>query len=301
MNRIPRTSLEQWAVLRAVIEAGGFAQAAEALHRSQSSVSYALARLRERTGIDLVRIDGRKAQLTPEGRTLLDQAIPLIDDLLRLERRIRAAAGGTDIEITLLVDNLFPRPSLFGALSDLEGTYPDTEVHLHTGVRLLAEAVAGLPYDLTLALWTPDAPRHEWAVDITLIPVAGAGHPLAVAAHALDTRALAQHRIATIAASGPRDAPRPASAPAARTWQTNSVESAIDMVRSRSCWGWLPAHMIADDLSAGRLARLKLQDCETRTMRLCLTLSDRAAPSPAARYLSDLLRAHAHDQLRLSA
>ncbi len=59
--------------------------------------------------------------------------------------------------------------------------------------------------------------------------------------------------------------------------------------------------MIADDLSAGRLAQLKLQDGGTRTMRLCLTLSDRTAPSPAARHLSDLLRGHAHDQLRLSA
>lgn len=284
-----------------MIETGGFAQAAEALHRSQSSVSYSLARLRERTGIDLIRLDGRKAQLTPTGRTLLDQAIPLIDDLLRLERRIRAAAGGTQIEVALLVDNLFPRRAIFDALRELEIEHPEAEVHLHTGVRLLAEDVSEHRYDLTLALWTPNAPRHEWAIDIVLVPVAEAGHPLAAASHALDARSLSQHRVATITAGFPRDALRPAAVPASRMWQTNSVESAIDMVRSRSCWGWLPAHMIAEDLAEGRLVRLPLPEGQTRTMRLCLTLSDQSAPSLPAQHLCDLLREHAQDHLRLPA
>ncbi|VEB42274.1 chromosome replication initiation inhibitor protein [Chromobacterium violaceum] len=42
-----KTTLEQWQVLRAIVEEGGFAQAAEKLHRSQSAVSYAVARLQE--------------------------------------------------------------------------------------------------------------------------------------------------------------------------------------------------------------------------------------------------------------
>jgi len=40
---IPRTTLEQWRVLQAIVEYGGFAQAAEALHRSQSSISYTIS------------------------------------------------------------------------------------------------------------------------------------------------------------------------------------------------------------------------------------------------------------------
>jgi len=42
---MPKTSLEQWAVLAAVVDEGGYAQAAAALHRSQSAVSYAVSRL----------------------------------------------------------------------------------------------------------------------------------------------------------------------------------------------------------------------------------------------------------------
>lgn len=40
-----KTTLEQWALLERVIEAGSFAKAAEETHRSQSSVSYNLSLL----------------------------------------------------------------------------------------------------------------------------------------------------------------------------------------------------------------------------------------------------------------
>jgi len=59
----PRVSLEQWRTLQAVIDCGGYAQAAVQLHRSQSSVSYAVKRLQQQLGISLMHIEGRKAVL----------------------------------------------------------------------------------------------------------------------------------------------------------------------------------------------------------------------------------------------
>jgi DNA-binding transcriptional LysR family regulator len=78
---LARTSLEQWAVLASVIDDGGFGQAAQALHKSQSAVSYAVARLQEALGLELLTIDGRKAVLTPHGKALLKRARPLLRDL----------------------------------------------------------------------------------------------------------------------------------------------------------------------------------------------------------------------------
>ena len=82
---MPRTTLEQWAVLAAVVDRGGFAQAASALHRSQSAVSYAVARLQEELDVPLLAIEGRKAVLTPHGETLLKRARVLLRDLDTLE------------------------------------------------------------------------------------------------------------------------------------------------------------------------------------------------------------------------
>ncbi len=44
--KAPRVTLDQWRTLQAVVDHGGFAQAAEALHRSQSSISYTVGACR---------------------------------------------------------------------------------------------------------------------------------------------------------------------------------------------------------------------------------------------------------------
>src|SRR5258708_20881581 len=86
MSHVPQTELEQWAVLRTVVEAGSFAKAAQQLNRSQSSVSYAIARLQERLGVALLHVHGRPALLTDPGQLLLAEAVPLTADLHTLQQ-----------------------------------------------------------------------------------------------------------------------------------------------------------------------------------------------------------------------
>lgn len=66
-----KITLEQWQTLVAVVDRGGYARAAEALGKSQSAVSYAIARLEEHLGLAVFRIEGRRAQLTEAGRAPL--------------------------------------------------------------------------------------------------------------------------------------------------------------------------------------------------------------------------------------
>ncbi|EXJ13027.1 helix-turn-helix domain-containing protein [Nitrincola nitratireducens] len=54
-------TLEQWQTLIAVVDEGGYAQAAEALRKSQSAVSYAISKLESALGVAVFKIDGRKA------------------------------------------------------------------------------------------------------------------------------------------------------------------------------------------------------------------------------------------------
>jgi DNA-binding transcriptional LysR family regulator len=48
-------TLEQWLTLVAVVDTASYAQAAEALHKSQSSVTYAVQKLESVLGIRLSR------------------------------------------------------------------------------------------------------------------------------------------------------------------------------------------------------------------------------------------------------
>src|SRR4029079_2942742 len=76
----PRIGLEQWRTLIAVVDAGGYAQAAEALHKSQSAVTYAVQKLEGVLDVKAFEMQGRKAVLTPTGKLLYRRARALLDE-----------------------------------------------------------------------------------------------------------------------------------------------------------------------------------------------------------------------------
>ena len=69
-----RTTLEQWRMLQAVVDHGGFAQAAAAIHKSQSTINHAVHKLQDQLGVPVLEVVGRKAQLTEAGALLLRRA-----------------------------------------------------------------------------------------------------------------------------------------------------------------------------------------------------------------------------------
>src|SRR5271168_1180763 len=138
---LPRTTLEQWAVLAAVIDQDGFAQAAQALNRSQSAISYAVARLQESLGVPLLAVEGRKSVLTPHGSTLLARARNLLKDLDTLEKLARSLKQGWEPELTLVVDAAVPRARLLGINAELQHTCPSTQIQLADVVLSGAEEV----------------------------------------------------------------------------------------------------------------------------------------------------------------
>ena len=56
-----RITLEQWRALVAVVDHGSYAKASEALHKSQSSVTYAVQKLESLLGVQAFEIQGRKS------------------------------------------------------------------------------------------------------------------------------------------------------------------------------------------------------------------------------------------------
>src|SRR5690606_23282006 len=115
--KAPRVTLEQWRTLQAVVDHGGFAQAAEMLHRSQSSISYTVARMQEQLGVPMLRIDGRKAVLTEAGEVLLRRSRQLVKQAGQLEELAHHLEQGWEAEVRLVVDAAYPTSQLVRALS----------------------------------------------------------------------------------------------------------------------------------------------------------------------------------------
>lgn len=91
-----RSTLEQWRMFGTVVEHGGFAQAAEAIHKSQSSINHAVHKLQDQLDLPLLEVVGRKARLTDAGALMLRRASQLLEQADQLEKVAGSLARGNE-------------------------------------------------------------------------------------------------------------------------------------------------------------------------------------------------------------
>src|SRR5258706_3621634 len=102
-----RITLEQWQALQAVVDHGGYARAAEALHKSQSAVTYAVQKVESLLGVKAFEIHGRKAVLTEAGQVLYRRARTLVEEAVALERGTSGMTAEWKPEMRLAVEVIF--------------------------------------------------------------------------------------------------------------------------------------------------------------------------------------------------
>ena len=291
---IAKTSMEQWAVLAAVVDTGGFAQAAEVLNRSQSAVSYAVARLQESLGVSLLVVEGRKSVLTPHGRTLLSRARTLIKDLDNLEQLARSLKQGWEAELTLVVDAAFPRSRLLGIVAELQHSCPGTQIQLADVVLSGAEdAIVAGAADLVISSRVPAGFLGDWLLDVTFVAAARPDHPLFELERELTTDDLVRHVQAVVRDSGsahPRDE---GWLGAARRFTVSSMDASLATLLAGLAFAWLPEHVLAEALHSGALRRLPLAAGGARKVSLHMVLARPSALGPAARAAVEAFHRHA--------
>src|SRR5258706_13943312 len=124
MAGTPRITLEQRRSLQAVVEAGGYAQAAAALHKSQSTITYAVQKIASLLDVKVFEIRGRKAVLTEAGQVLYRRARTLLEEAASLERGAAAMANDWQPEIRLAGEAIFPTWLLPERLAGFAGERP---------------------------------------------------------------------------------------------------------------------------------------------------------------------------------
>jgi DNA-binding transcriptional LysR family regulator len=290
---IAKTNVEQWAVLAAVVDSGGFAQAAQLLSRSQSAVSYAVARLQESLGLALLIVEGRKSVLTPQGRTLLARARNLIKDLETLEQLSHSLKQGWESELKLVVDAAFPRVRLLGIVAELQHSCPNTQIQLADVVLSGAEdAIIAGAADLVVTSRIPSGYLGDWLMDVTFVAVARPDHVLFQLGRELATDDLVRHVQAVVRDSGtthPRDE---GWLGAARRFTVSSMDAALATLLAGLAYAWLPEHLVADALRSGALRRLPLAIGGSRSVPLHMVLVSPAPPGPAARAALESFHRH---------
>src|SRR3954468_4540781 len=103
-----KISLDQWRALVSVVESGSYARAGERLHKSQSTLTYAIQKLEELLGVKVFELQGRRSVLTEPGKLLYRRGKSLLDEAGRVERAAGELARGWEAEIRLAVEIVYP-------------------------------------------------------------------------------------------------------------------------------------------------------------------------------------------------
>lgn len=290
---IPRSTAEQWAVLSAVVELGSYAKAAEALHRSQPAVSYAIANLQESLGVKLLEIQGRRAVLTAHGDTLLKRARSVLRELDTVERLAQVLKQGWEPRLRLVVDAAFPRARLLEIVSEAQSRCADTQLQLEDAVLSGAEeAITEATADVVVTTIVPPGVLGTWLMDVTFVAVAHPAHALFAPGQELSAEDLEHHTQAVVRDSG-RLHPRDAGWLGSNTRCTvTSVESSLALVRAGLAFAWLPEHVVAASLGAGELRALPLAVGASRRLPLYLVLVKPALAGPAAQVVMESFQRH---------
>ncbi|GAB5452180.1 MAG: LysR family transcriptional regulator [Halioglobus sp.] len=285
-----KTTLEQWRMFQAVVEHGGFAQAAEAVHKSQSTINHAVHKLQNRLGLELLEIRGRKAHLTAAGELMLRRADVLLQQAAQLEDVAESLAAGTEAEIRAAVDEVYPPDFLASALQAFSRSFPNTRVQLlETVLSGGAEQLQEGEVDLLVANGIPVGYAGEPIMRAEFIAVAHPGHPLHALGRELSLRDLQQHRQIVLRDSARGEKTDSGWLGAEQRWTVSHVATSVDMITRGMGFAWLPRSRVQAGIAAGRLAELPLGASSRRFTELYLVYADRDAAGPAARQLGTLL------------
>ena len=294
----PKITLDQWNALIAVVESGGYAQAAERLHRSQSTVTYNVKRLEELIGMPVFEIEGRKAVLTPGGRVLYRRGKSLIAEATRLERAAAALARGWEPEIRLAAEIVFPTWLLLECFALFSAEHPGIRIELFESVLDgTDEALLEGKVDFAIGSSVPAGFLGDALMQVRFVCAAAPSHPLHAAGGELTLEDLQRHRHLVVRGSSAQRS-RTAGWLNEHRWTVSAKATSIRAAVMGLGYAWYPEDSIREELETGRLKPLPLREGAVRTETLRLIFADRDAAGPGSLRLAAIIREQAQRLVR---
>jgi len=290
MSANPKIAFDQWRALVAVVDAGGYAQAAEQLHKAQSAVTYAVKKLESLLGVKVFEVVGRKARLTPTGEVLYRRAKALIEEAGALESAAGRLAAGLEPELRLAAEIIFPTWLLLQCLARLAKERPQLRFELfETVLSGTEEALASRRVDLAICSRVPQGFVGEPLMRVRFIPVAHPDHPLHQLGRALTVQDLRRHRHLTVRDTGTQRRPE-SSVGAEQLWTVSNKATSIHAACMGLGFAWFSEETIRTELAQGLLKPLPLREGAERWAELYLVFADRDYAGPGAVRLAEIIR-----------
>ncbi|MGI1679099.1 MAG: LysR family transcriptional regulator [Cellvibrionaceae bacterium] len=279
-----KTTLEQWRMFKAVVEYGSFAKAAEAIHKSQSTINTAVHKLQESLGIQLLEVDGRKTVLTETGKLLLRRGKLVLDEVFQIESLADELAKGTETHFTVAVDSIYPSENIYSSFSVLSEKFPSVRVELvETILSGSNELLLDGKVSIAISARVPDNFIAEHICDVEFIAVASPNHNLFSTKASITHNDLKLHRQIVVRDSAIKNKVDSGWLQAEQRWTVTNMATSIDLIQRGYGYAWLPTNKIESLLQENKLKPLLLDKGASRLVQLFLITADEDKLGPAAK------------------
>lgn len=286
----PKVSLDQWNVLVSVVESGGYAKAADRLHKSQSTLTYSIKKLESLLEVKVFELHGRKAVLTPTGNLLYRRGKTLIEEAGRLEHAAGELAKGWEPEIRVAVDIIFPTWLLLKCFAEFASERPETHLELYeTVLGGTEEALAKRSVEFAIGSSVPQGFVGDILMPIRAVCMAAPSHPLHQLGRPLTLDDLRKHRHIVIRDSGEQRV-RSAGWINELRWTVSNKATSIHVAGLGLGYAWFPEDSVRSELERGALKPLPLREGAQKSGTLYLTFADREAAGPGTLRLAQIIR-----------
>ena len=292
----PKTTLEQWRILQAVVEHGGYAQAAEALNKSQSSLNHAVSKLQDQLEIQLLEVRGRKSYLTEAGEVMLRRSEHLLKNIEELETLSHTLTLGWEPEIRIGVELTYPRAMLYDVLEDFYPQSKGARVNIiDTVLSGSTELIEKGLVDISLTYLPPKGFLAQSLHSCNMMLVCHPNHPLA------KEIVLESHHLESAVQIVIRDT---ATTPnelggwlrAEQRWTVSNFHEATALVERGVGFCWLPEHLVAESIKQGQLVHLHPDGINFRAANVSLVIPQPEKVGPGTLLLQKLfLKKHGFD------
>lgn len=289
-------SMDQLRTFIAAADEGSFSAAGRKLRRAQSVVSQTLANLEAQIDVQLFDRSARYPQLTEQGTALLAEARLVVNGMDGFKAKARTIAEGLEPELSVVVDVMYPMESLTVAVGLFRAAFP------HTPLRLYVEALGAVVQPVlqgTCRLGiigsmpvVPDPVDSEKLLDVPMVTVTGSAHPLARRKGVIRQRELEEHVQLVLTDRSSLSDGKTYGVFSPLTWRLADLGAKHAFLRAGFGWGHMPIAMVRNDLDAGSLVQIQVENFQPRTPPIAMLAVYRkdAPPGPAGRWFLDQLK-----------
>ncbi len=269
--------LEQLKALDAVVKAGSFAKAAnEILLVTQPAVTRAVQNLEAEIGFALFSREQYRPVLTPQGQAFYSRAQQILKQVENLSDLSQQMAQGMEPELKIAIDTYFLLPEMLCAFHETNQEFPCTQLHI--SCEILGGAIGKLiekACDLVIVPWAPEYRNQSQLLSLPLAQiqastVVAGNFPLLKQAEAVPAEALAPF-IQVVERSQEQYMRLGSSTlnPHSQRWYVNDVHLKKQIILSGRSYGFLPYHLIEQELASGQLVPFSnLESFQVRTIEL---------------------------------